>query len=702
MRFKIVLLFSFISSCLFVVSQKLSIGYIYPAGGEKGTTFEIQVGGLNISDATEVLISGNGLKAELIPLSTSTNGAKVKKKVKFDDQSSPQLADRVNVRVTIDKNALPGLRDLRLQSKNGISNKLGFEVGQYPNIVEKNISTFQNPNYVNTLPATLCGQIMPGERDYFTFKATKGMKLVAEVKARELVPYIADAVPGWFQPIIRITNSACKEIAYNDDYRNSVDPVIITTIPETDTYTLCIFDAIYRGREDFNYRIQLGEIPFVKYIYPSVGKIGKNTKLKVYGVNIESNNITFKTKKLGVSSFVAKDDKGYISNSFLFYGIPKTGNIDFNSIENKELFIGSIVCDSLHTAFQTKRYLINAIKNEYIAIDMKARRLGSLFDGKMTLKNTSGKILMQNDDLEDPTEGLMTYHADPRIQYKATETGVYILEIEDVLGNFGTEYLYLIERVEIFPTYKVFVSPANLTIPKGGTALIKLDIETTEKFTPEIDFTLKGLPKNFNISNNKMLQGLKTWDMSITAPENAKEANYSIDVEASSFLKGKQQISMKQKAIAADNMMQAFYYMHHIPASELAAKVSQSAPFSLHLTPQMERSLDKSIFVNPEDTLIDIIVRVERRNGFSEPINVGLNKKNKNIVMENVKFLVGETEKTIRLKLNAENTRKIKKIKIPLCFVGTVNEQVDKKGKRSFENASYKEYSPVFVLEKRE
>lgn len=49
-------------------AQKLSLGYIYPAGGEKGTVVEIEIGGLNLSSATGVLLSGDGVKAEIIPI----------------------------------------------------------------------------------------------------------------------------------------------------------------------------------------------------------------------------------------------------------------------------------------------------------------------------------------------------------------------------------------------------------------------------------------------------------------------------------------------------------------------------------------------------------------------------------------------------------------------------------------------------------
>ena len=46
-------------------AQKLSLGYLYPAGGEVGTTVVIEAGGLNINKATKVLFNSNGIKGEI-------------------------------------------------------------------------------------------------------------------------------------------------------------------------------------------------------------------------------------------------------------------------------------------------------------------------------------------------------------------------------------------------------------------------------------------------------------------------------------------------------------------------------------------------------------------------------------------------------------------------------------------------------------
>ena len=53
-----------------------------------------------------------------------------------------------------------------------------------------------------------------------------------------------------------------KEVAYNDDYRFQPDPVIFYEVPKDGEYVLAINDAIYRGREDFVYRVTIGELPF--------------------------------------------------------------------------------------------------------------------------------------------------------------------------------------------------------------------------------------------------------------------------------------------------------------------------------------------------------------------------------------------------------------------------------------------------------
>ena len=127
------------------------------------------------------------------------------------------------------------------------------------------------------LPAVVNGQIMPGAVDRIRFSAARGQHLVLSVAARDLIPYLADAVPGWFQATMTLYDPRGKEVAYDDDYRFHPDPVLYYEIPTAGEYSLEIKDAIYRGREDFVYRISMGELPFLTGIFPLGGPAGSDT-----------------------------------------------------------------------------------------------------------------------------------------------------------------------------------------------------------------------------------------------------------------------------------------------------------------------------------------------------------------------------------------------------------------------------------------
>jgi hypothetical protein len=124
------------------------------------------------------------------------------------------------------------------------------------------------------LPAVVNGQIAPGGVNRYRFHARKGQQIVAAVRARELMPYLADAVPGWFQATLALYDGKGRELAYDDDYRFHPDPVLHYEIASDGEYSLEIKDAIYRGREDFVYRITVGELPFVTSIFPLGGSAG--------------------------------------------------------------------------------------------------------------------------------------------------------------------------------------------------------------------------------------------------------------------------------------------------------------------------------------------------------------------------------------------------------------------------------------------
>ncbi len=686
-RIILTILCAIISTTLY--AQKLSLGYLYPSGGQVGTTVEIEAGGLNINKATKVLFSHEGISAEIEPIMESA--AKKRKRRRLNDQSSPQLADRVKLRITIAADVPCGMYDLRLQGVSGVSNMLPFEVASYPNFVESNRASQRNPNRVTSLPAVLCGYVTPGGVDYFNFEGEKGQTIVATVKARQMVTYIADAVPGWFQPVLKIVDSEGREVAYSDDYHHNVDPVIITTLPKNDNYTVIIHDAIYRGREDFNYRIHLGVIPFVTGRYPAYGTVGKSVKQQLEGVNLGATTAKIKVKKAGYNSLTFTNDIG-TSDAVSFYALPKGVKHTQTPKEGAVLNVESAISDSLTSSAKVKRYTINAQMREPIIVELIGRRNGSRIDAVMRLKDCYGKVVAKKDDTEDPLQGMMTFHADPVLKYTPKRSEVLILEVEDLYQGYGKDYHYLLWRHRQMPTFNAFVAPANITVPAGGTATFRVDI--TGKVKRPANLIVEGLPEGFTTSSLN-IRGSKRWNVSITAPKDAEVERFPIVVKLEyPTPDGREQANV----VPVDNMMQAFYYTHHIQASELALDVVQPSPYRMSVDFDVANELPFS-YANEH---IPIKIIVDKEPGFNESIEIVMGVKHRIFSLEPVTILPEETEKIIYLKLNHTALERFRGRKNPpswqMNIVGTVKGEITKQGKRTFQNAKYREMTPYFVL----
>ena len=285
------------------------IGYVYPAGGQRGTTFQIVIGGQFLDGVANACFSGAGIQAVVAehtkpltqrefndlreklkglqekklaamkgggqsPTSTANDKreghdstqssmepnkppewtaedkrmvAEIRKKLLNapNRQANPAISEKVTLTVTMAPDAEPGQHELRLTTPAGLTNPLIFCVGELPEFSEKTSQGStepQNPRAAKsapaeaemrvTLPAILNGQILPGGADRFRFTAQKGQRLVVAASARELIPYLPDAVPGWFQATLALYDSHGKELAYDDDYRFNPDPVLFCEIPE--------------------------------------------------------------------------------------------------------------------------------------------------------------------------------------------------------------------------------------------------------------------------------------------------------------------------------------------------------------------------------------------------------------------------------------------------------------------------------------
>jgi hypothetical protein len=127
--------------------------------------------------------------------------------------------------------------------------------------------------------------MMPGAADQYRFRAKTGEHLVIAVAARELMPYISDAVPGWFQAAVTLRDREGRELVSADHYLFHPDPLIEYDVPADGEYIAEIHDSIFRGREDFICRVSMGELPVITSVFPLGAKAGKRIPVETRGWN---------------------------------------------------------------------------------------------------------------------------------------------------------------------------------------------------------------------------------------------------------------------------------------------------------------------------------------------------------------------------------------------------------------------------------
>ena len=181
-------------------------------------------------------------------------------------QSAPSLRQELLVTVAAEAGAKTGWRTFCAYGWNGISAPRPFAVTAEPHEAEPLYSPPYRPRPasppadVRTGGRILDGQILPGETDAFSLRLAAGRRYFFRTTARELQPYIGDAVPGFFNPILTLKDAQGETVAVADDAsRFRPDPLLTFAPPVDGDYRLEIRDLLFRGRADFVYAIAVGD-----------------------------------------------------------------------------------------------------------------------------------------------------------------------------------------------------------------------------------------------------------------------------------------------------------------------------------------------------------------------------------------------------------------------------------------------------------
>ncbi len=630
------------------------IGFVYPAGGRQGTTFQVTLGGQSLEGVHGLRVSGSGVSGRVIEYNKQMNPQEmqlVQEQLRELKNRPPQrcdlaisnlierletfigayvqqpqcasIANLVVAEITVDKAAPPGEREIRVLTPRGLSNPMAFFVGQLPEVTaaplltspkqilgkeaqslrkrkrekakEKDAmmgmemmqmaSSISGPGAQSDvdddevslrLPCTVNGQISSGSVDRFRFTARRGQRLVISVLARALVPYMADAVPGWFQPVLVLCDAQGREIAYNDDYRFKPDPVVLCDIPADGDYILALHDAIFRGREDFVYRFSIGELPFVTGVFPLGGQAGVAAAVDLKGVNLAETLLVPPTLEAGpgLCLLTARGRGGLLSNPVPFAidalpdGMESEPNNTLKSAQPVTLPI--MMNGVIGTPGDQDVFSFEGRAGQEVVAEVWARRLDSPVDATLRITDASGATLAANDDQEDLASGVNTHHADPRVQVKLPANGRYLAHLRDTQHQGGEAYAYRLSLREPQPDFALRVVPSRAAMRSRDSAALTVYAVRKDGFTGTIKLEVKDAACGFT------LQGPALTGTQCVARVTLKTSLVKTDEPVPVVIQGVASNGTQRlvrDAVPAEDRMQAFLWRHLVPAQELIAWV---------------------------------------------------------------------------------------------------------------------------------
>ncbi|MBI5397684.1 MAG: PPC domain-containing protein [Verrucomicrobia bacterium] len=609
----------------FASAQQVSarIAYIYPSGGQQGTSFQVEIAGVHLDGVANALVSGSGVQATVIehikPLSVEEAGLLMPKmealmekkkqatrpsassnwtaedekelaglREKFSTfipkaQVNPAIVELVTLQVTIASDAEPGERDLRLRTPLGLTNPRVFCVGQLPEFSRKPARTYRQPKdgrgpvvpiaegeIAITLPATVNGQVMPGGADRFRFKARQGQRLVCAISARKLIPYLSDTVPGWFQASLSLLDAKGRELAHAERYSFDPDAMLYFVVPKDGEYVIEIKDGLYRGREDFVYRVMLAELPVVTSIFPLGGPAGAQTSVELKGWNLPVARLKMDTKGKEPGIHPLRLPKGNpLSNQMPFAvdTLPECLEQEPNNsqAQAQSVALPIIVNGRIDQSGDMDVFRFEGRAGDKIVAEVTARRLNSPLDSVLTLTGASGERLAVNDDHEDKGSGLNTHHADSYLRAKLPANGVYYLHLGDVQHSGGPDYGYRLRISAPRPDFELRMVPSTISARAGTTVPITVYALRKDGFADEIALALKDAPDGFNLGGGRVPANQDRVRLTITFPPTPRREPFSLRLEGRAAIQGR---DVSHPAVAAEDMTQAFAYRHLVPVRE--------------------------------------------------------------------------------------------------------------------------------------
>lgn len=509
----------------------------FPAGGKAGTQFDLTLTAIaDLEGARELRFDHPGITA--LPKLQMVEG-----------QPDAQPVANTFV-VTVAADVPPGLYEVSVWGTYGLSNPRLFEVGDRAEVSEVEPNNAPATATVVAEGSLINGRIQEArDIDWYRVALKQGQRLLARLWAARLDSRLDATLE------LSDAQGHIVEVSRDDLGR---DPLVDFTAPADGEYLLRVFDAQFAGGQEYFYRLTVGAVPHVDFVFPPSVPAGGPAKLTLYGRNLpgaspvdgvliagksieqvdvevtppaDANSATELTwQSPQRPAALANDGFSYrlstpsgaanpVLLSWARAAVTREIEPNDNAAQPQPLSIPGECVGQFYPRKDVDYFTFTAEKGQTLTLDVFAQRLGTTAspyllvehlkandNGEVTPKTVLEAGLEPKGNVGPPS--FDTKSDDPVLKFTAPEAGNYRILLRDlfneVRGDPRLAYRLVIRPEQ--PDFRVAVLPefpgdANATpqlwpaqLAKGGAAHLTAVVQRSEGFGGPVDLSVEGLP----------------------------------------------------------------------------------------------------------------------------------------------------------------------------------------------------------------
>jgi hypothetical protein len=587
-----------------VPSLEPSSTHIFPAGGRRGTTVTVRVGGECFPPGLKFTLWGDGVTAP------SLLGSRVNPRYEPSARRTPRDADGAGAamtyprewesKLTIAADAPLGPKFWRVSGGWGGTQLRPFLIGDLPEFIESEPNSEPERAERITLPVVVNGQIA-GERDldFFVFAAKAGEVVVLDV--------LAARIGSPLDPVVEITDLKGRRMEV-EEVRVGTDPVLAFRVPTTGDYRMSVANVSFHGGPQYVYRITASTTPFVAYAFPPAGKAGETREVQLHTLTGTGSPIAVKER----IAFPAVPGPFRLRESILLiageYAEAVASEANHSSASAMELTLPVTVNGRFLKAREEEWFRFTARKGEEFTIRCRPFPDTSAAMPVLTLLDAAEKVLGKASAADSPD-------SEAEIDWKAPADGEYRLCLRDLQHSArgGPEFIYRLTMCPARPAFALRLESDHVNVVQGGKKEVDLIVRRLGGFTGAIDLTTTGLPEGVRIEPGRVAEGQTRVKLAVLAKDDVRPTDAVLRIRGKAIVAGKEvehPVTVTPVGLGLDEG-------NRLPrVNELHLTIQHKPVFRL--------TCNEAYQYAPRGTIYPYPMQVERLNGFTGPITIQL------------------------------------------------------------------------------